>query len=87
MAGNKTKCTAADGMTQVFGFGVGTPLMVRAVDFNAMVAQRDLLLEALLAEQEWRAREDSGEIDPEWDYEHMVGDKRRTAIAKATGPA
>lgn len=43
------------------------------------------LLEALQAEEEWRARDLSGAIDPEWDYETMVGAKRRAAIAKATG--
>ena len=45
------------------------------------------LLAALEAEQEWRGREAVGELDPEWDYEVMVGAKRRAAIAKATGGA
>ena len=42
------------------------------------------LLEALLAEQEWRERERDGAIDPEWDYEGMVGAKRRAALDSAT---
>lgn len=50
--------------------------------------QRDRLtveeaLAALKAEQEWRNREAAGEIDEEWDYEAMVGAKRRAAISKA----
>lgn len=40
------------------------------------------LLAALQAEQEWRERDEAGAIDPEWDYEQMVGSKRRAAIAK-----
>lgn len=43
------------------------------------------LLEALEAEHEWREREEAGALDPDWDYEVMVGNKRRAAIAKATG--
>lgn len=50
-----------------------------------LIAAAPDLLDALLAEQEWRAREADGEIDPEWNYERMVGDKRRAAIAKAEG--
>lgn len=42
------------------------------------------LLEALQKEEEWRAREAAGELDPEWDYEQMVGQYRRAAIAAAT---
>jgi hypothetical protein len=42
-----------------------------------------LLLEALEAEEEWRGREAAGEIDPEWDYEFLVANKRRALIAKA----
>jgi len=43
------------------------------------------LLAALESEEEWRAREDAGELDPEWDYDTMVASKRRAAIAKAKG--
>ena len=50
-----------------------------------LIAAAPDLLEALRAEEEWRAREKDGAIDPEWDYETMVGAKRRAAIAKATG--
>lgn len=39
MAENATKCSAADGATQIFDFCHGTPLMVRAVDFNALYAE------------------------------------------------
>lgn len=39
MAENATKCSAADGVTQTFDFCHGTPLMVRAVDFNALHAE------------------------------------------------
>lgn len=48
----------------------------------AMVAPQ--LLDALQKEQEWRAREAAGELDPDWDYEQMVGQHRRAAIAAAT---
>lgn len=51
-------------------------------DRDELIAE---MLAALQAEQEWREREDAGAIDPEWDYELMVGTKRRAAIAKATG--
>jgi hypothetical protein len=44
----------------------------------------ELMLEALQKEQEWRAREVAGELDPSWDYESMVGQYRRAAIAAAT---
>ncbi len=47
-----------------------------------VVAAPDML-EALKAEEEWQARNAVGEIDPEWDYEEMVGSKRRAALAKA----
>ncbi len=50
-----------------------------------LIAAAPELLAALEAEQEWRDREAAGAIDPDWDYERMVGDKRRAAIAKATG--
>jgi hypothetical protein len=53
----------------------------------AIGKQRDELLAALEAEQEWRDREEAGAIDPEWNYERMVGDKRRAAIAKVKGGA
>jgi len=50
--------------------------------------ERDELIESLLgalqAEEEWRGRDAVGELDPEWDYELMVGTKRRAAIASAT---
>lgn len=52
-----------------------------------LIAAAPELLGALRAEQEWREREAAGAIDPEWDYEVMVGAKRRAAIAKATGAA
>ena len=45
------------------------------------------LLEALQAEQEWQDRADAGELDPEWSYERIVGNKRRAAIAKAKNGA
>ena len=57
-----------------------------AANVTLIIAAPDLL-EALHAEEEWRARERDGALDPEWDYERMVGDKRRAAIAKATGAA
>jgi hypothetical protein len=50
-----------------------------------LIASAPELLEALQAEEEWTAREEAGAIDPDWDYEQMVGSKRRAAIAKATG--
>lgn len=43
------------------------------------------MLEALKKEQEWRDREAAGELDDGWDYETMVGQYRRAAIAKAEG--
>lgn len=55
-------------------------------NINLVVSSPDLL-DALQAEEEWRAREAAGAIDPEWDYEVMVATKRRAAIAKATGGA
>lgn len=62
------------------------PFGSRVANARLIAAAPDLL-EALQAEQEWRARDEVGAIDPEWDYERMVGDKRRAAIAKATGVA
>ena len=50
---------------------------------GAAAAASAAMLEALQAEQEWREREAAGALDPEWDYERMVGDKRRAAIARA----
>ena len=50
-----------------------------------LIAAAPELLEALRAEEEWRARQADGAIDPDWDYETMVATKRRAAIAKATG--
>ena len=43
------------------------------------------LLAALLAEHEWREREEDGALDPEHSYEELVGKKRRAALSKATG--
>ncbi len=45
------------------------------------------MLAALQAEQEWREREEAGALDPEWDYESMVGNLRRSALSKATAAA
>lgn len=45
-------------------------------------SHRELLV-ALQAEQEWRERDEAGALDPEWDYELMVGDKRRRAITNS----
>lgn len=53
---------------------------------DVIVVVREML-EALRAEEEWRTREAAGAIDPGWDYETMVGAKRRAAIAKAEGGA
>lgn len=50
-----------------------------------LIAAAPELLAALQAEEEWRAREVDGALDPDWDYEEMVSSKRRAAIAKATG--
>lgn len=50
-----------------------------------LIAAAPDLLAALEAEEEWRAREDAGELDPDWDYDTMVASKRRAAIAKAKG--
>lgn len=50
-----------------------------------LIAAAPELLAALESEEEWRAREDAGELDPEWDYDTMVASKRRAAIAKARG--
>ena len=53
-------------------------------DMRLMAAAPELLA-ALEKEAEWRGREAAGAIDPEWDYETMVGQHRRAAIAKAKG--
>lgn len=53
--------------------------IVRAVNSHQQ------LVDALKAEQEWRDREEAGALDPEWDYEMLVGDKRRSALAAAEG--
>ncbi len=55
-------------------------------DMRLIEASPDMLA-ALQAEQEWRDREAAGALDAEWDYETMVGAKRRAAIAKATESA
>jgi len=52
-----------------------------------LIAAAPELLEALRLEEEWQARAADGALDPEWDYEVMVGAKRRAALAKATGAA
>ena len=45
------------------------------------------LIEALRKEDEWSRREAEGAIDPEWDYESMVGQYRRAALARIGGAA
>jgi hypothetical protein len=62
----------------------GRPLNQAVADARLIAAAPELLA-ALQAEEEWRARDRDGAIDPEWDYEEMVGSLRRAAIAKATG--
>lgn len=59
----------------------GTDLFANA----RLIATAPELLEALEAEQEWRAREEAGALDPEWDYDTMVASRRRAVIAKAKG--
>ena len=44
-------------------------------------------LAALRAEQEWHDRAADGALDPDWDYETLVGSKRRAAIERAVGIA
>lgn len=56
-------------------------------DDMVLAASAPDLLAALQAEEEWRAREAAGELDPEWDYETMVAAKRRAAIETASGRA
>jgi hypothetical protein len=51
-------------------------------EVDELRAERDEMLKALLAEQEWQQRQEAGALDPEWDYELMVANKRRTAIAR-----
>ena len=51
----------------------------------SLIAAAPDLLEALKKEQEWRDREAAGELDDGWDYETMVGQYRRAAIAQAEG--
>lgn len=50
-----------------------------------LIAAAPDLLAALEKEQEWRERDAAGALDEEWDYETMVGQYRRAAIARATG--
>lgn len=50
-----------------------------------LLDEREELIAALRAEQEWRDRERDGAIDPEWDYEFLVGSQRRAVLAKAGG--
>lgn len=77
MAGDKPLATAHAGW---HGEGVtGYPVQANA----RLIAAASELLDALQAEEEWRAREEAGDLDPEWDYETMVAAKRRAAIAKA----
>jgi hypothetical protein len=45
------------------------------------------LMQALQAEQEWRARNACGALDPEWDYQVMVAAKIDAAIVAAGGVA
>jgi hypothetical protein len=52
-----------------------------------LIAAAPDLLAALQAEQEWCERAYDGTLDPEWDYETMVGDLRRAALAKVIGGA
>lgn len=52
---------------------------VEVREARAAVAE---LIEALRKEDEWRKREADGAIDPEWDYETMVGQYRRAALAR-----
>lgn len=75
--------TAKDGPVDVCHVGNGPRREANA----RLIAASPEMLEALQAEQEWRDREAAGALDPEWDYEFMVGRKRRAAIAKATGGA
>ena len=64
------------------------PILAAECEANGrLIAAAPELLAALEAEEEWRGREAVGELDPEWDYEVMVGAKRRAAIAKAAGSA
>lgn len=76
-----TPVTAADGKTEIFN-GPGLPLLVRAVDFNRMVAQRDELLEALQ-----RLLPAYREAVKLWDSNHddAFTLQAHNAIAKATG--
>jgi hypothetical protein len=48
-----------------------------------LIAAAPDLLAALEKEEEWRAREEAGALDPEWDYETMVAQYRRAALSKA----
>lgn len=57
--------------------GAWTPLFIGTPEVEAAPE----ILAALEAEQEWQDRFHAGAIDPEWDYEEMVGSKRRNAIA------
>lgn len=63
-----------------------SPLHCRQI-VAGLLAQRDQMLAALQAEQEWQERDKVGALDPEWDYEFMVGNKRRAALPKAQGSA
>ena len=69
-----------------FKRGTGHQAECEIRDANAaLIAAAPRMLEALKKEQEWRDREAAGELDEEWDYETMVGQYRRAAIAKAEG--
>jgi hypothetical protein len=55
-------------------------------DANArLIASAPDLLAALEKHVEWVERDKDGAIDPEWDYDTMVGQYIRAAIARAKG--
>lgn len=74
MTGNTTKCTASDGVTQVFDFGRSLPLMVQAVDFNALYTEYQRVRERVI---ELETDPNSG--DPIPLAEPRCGDLRRAA--------
>lgn len=57
-------------------------LMVDYADFARQLERGNAeLREALEKEQEWRDRDAAGALDEGWDYETMVGQYRRAALA------